>query len=249
MADKKTKANGKIRERKSLIINNFGDTVVIRNRSAIGGGILGVILMAFFVTVAVCMRVAWSYPLFWVVIVFLFGCSAYWFATIAFGKIILDSPKMLMTVYNPFKAEYKFGDINYVDCKSSKPKDGYVTHTVSAYIGKGRKRVRIDTLSSVEAAEIQSLLAGMLDNAAMEYPEGNEEPFDLGEDEKKSGGFFASLKSLFAKKPETAATEEESVTFVTKETTLLKKEEQGEGGKALDDELDRYNDNLIRRNK
>lgn len=218
----KNKSKRKIREKKSLVINNFGDTVVIRNRSAVGGGVLGVILMVFFLVVTLCMRAAWKSPLFWGVITFLFLCSAYWFVTTAFAKIVLDSPKLLMTVYNPFKAEYSFKDINYVDRKSSpKPKDGYITHTVSVYIGNGRRRVRIDTLSSREAEQVESLISGMLDSGAMEYPEGNEEPFRYEEKEEKSS-FLASLKAR----------------FMNKKTSEPEK-----------DELDEYNANLIRKEK
>ena len=217
----KNKTKKKIREKKSLVITNWGDTVVIRNRSAVGGGILGVILMAFFVTVTLCMRVAWKSPLFWGVIIFLFLCSAYWFATTAFAKIVLDSPKLLMTVYNPFKAEYSFKDINYVDHKSSKPKDGYVTHTVSIYIGNGKKRVSIDTLSGTEADEVEALVSGMLDCGAMVYPEGDEELFDY-ERKGRRATHSASTKERLAdeKTPETEK-----------------------------DDLDEYNANLIRREK
>ena len=217
----KNKTNKKIREKKSLVITNYGDTVVIRNRSAVGGGILGVILMAFFVTVTICMRVAWKSPLFWGVIIFLFLCSAYWFASTAFAKIVLDSPKLLMTVYNPFKAEYSFKDVNYIDHKSSKPKDGYVMHTVSIYIGNGRKRVRIDTLSATEAEEVKAIVSGMLDCGAMEYPEGDEELFNY-------------------EKPDRRATHSTSI----KECFKGKKSTESEM-----DELDEYNANLIRREK
>ena len=217
----KNNAKKKIREKKSLVISNLGDTVVIRNRSAVGGGILGVILMVFFLTVTLCMRVAWRSPLFWCVIVFLFLCSAYWFATTAFAKIVLDSPKLLMTVYNPFKAEYSFKDINYVDHKSSKPKDGYVTHTVSIYIGNGKKRVSIYTLSASEADEVKALVSGMLDSGAMEYPEGDEELFDY---ERKG-----------RRATHSASTKERLANEKTHDT--------------VKDDLDEYNANLIRREK
>ena len=222
---KKSKSRRKIREKKSLIISNMGDTVVIKNRSAVGGGALGVILMMFFLTLTLCMRVAWKSPLFWGVIIFLFLCSAYWFATTAFAKIVLDSPKLLMTVYNPFKAVYRFKDINYVDRQKSKPKDGYVMHTVNIYIGNGKRRVRIDTFSSAEADEIELLVSGMLDCGAMEYPEGNEEPFNYEKKENKEekpSPFSASLKARLSgkKKPESTG-----------------------------DDIDEYNANLIRKEK
>lgn len=220
----KNNSKRKIREKKSLVISNMGDTVVIKNRSAVGSGVLGVILMLFFLTVTLCMRVAWKSPLFWGVITFLFLCSAYWFATTAFAKIVLDSPKLLMSVYNPFKAEYSFKDINYVDRKISKPKDGYVMHTVNIYIGNGKKRVRIDTFSSAEADEVESLVSGMLDCGAMEYPEGDEEPFSYEKEEKKEKktSLFASLKARLSGKN-------------TPEST--------------GDDIDEYNANLIRKEK
>ena len=184
MAKTKSKKNAKIREKRNLLITNHGDTVIIKNRAAIGGGVLGSLLMAFSLVCMFVLREGWSSPLFWIVFAFLFLSSAHWSLNAAFGKILLNSPEMIMTVYSPFKNEYKFKDINYVDVKSSKPKDGLVTHTVSVYIGKGRRSVKIDTFSSEQATELVSLLRGMLDNAAMEYPEGNEEPFDFGDAKK-----------------------------------------------------------------
>ena len=192
-----SKKNGRIREKNNLKIENFGDTVIIKNRSAITGGVSGALLMVFIIAVAIIMRAAWSYYLFWLLFAFLFLSSAYWCVSAAFGKIVLNSPKMTMTVYSPLKKEYKFRNINYVDVKSAKPKDGFVVHTVSVYIGDGKKSVKIDTLSSEQAEELSALLRGMLDNAAMEYPEGNEEPFNLDKEEKKAAG---SLLKLFKKK-------------------------------------------------
>ena len=228
MENKKTKV--KIREKKSLVISNWGDTVIIRNRSAIGGGILGFILMAFFAAVTLCMRVAWASPLFWGVMAFLFLCSAYWFANIAFSKIVLDSPKLVMTVYNPFKVEYSFKDVNYVDRKCSKPKDGYVTHTVNVYIGNGRRHVRIDTLSSAEADEVEALVSGMLTCGAIEYPEGNEEMFNY---EKKG-------------KKQKKEKKEKNNTPILSLNELLSKKNLPEAEK---DDIDEYNENLIRREK
>ena len=172
MANKKTNENGKIREKSNLVVNNFGDTVIIKNRSTVASGILGAVLMALLIWVMVMLKGAWSSLIFWVVFAFLFLSSAHWLLNAMLGKIVLDSPKMLMTVYSPFKKEYKFSDINYVDIKSAKPKDGRVVHSVRAYIGKGKRSVKIDTTSKKQADEIHALLAGMLDVAAMEYPEG-----------------------------------------------------------------------------
>ena len=112
-----------------------------------------------------------------------------------------------MTVFSPFKTEYKFADINYVDLKASKPKDGLITHTVSAYIGNGKKKIELTTHSKPQADELVSLLRGMLDNAAMEYPEGNEEPFRFDDENEQTGGF---LKRKKQPKPETQKADSEN---------------------------------------
>lgn len=152
----------------------------------------------------VVMKEAWELPLFIVVFaIFVIG-SVYSLANILLGKIVLDSPNMLMTVYNPFKKQYKFEDINYVDVHSSKPKDGIVLHNVIVYIGNGKRNVEIITMSSKQADELVLLLRGMLDNGAMIFPEGDEEPFTFDDDKEKKGVLsFGFKKSKDDPKDET----------------------------------------------
>lgn len=183
----------KVRERKNLLIANMGDVVVIKNRAIVGNAILGAVIMAFCIGIFFMLKAAWDQPIFWIIFLFIFLSTVYSFANNICGRIVLRSKTLMMTVYNPFKKEYKFSDINYVDMKSSKPQDGYITHSVIIYIGTGKKSIKIDTFSRAQADELLSLIRGMLDNAAMEYPEGNEEPFEFAEDEKKSSGIFAAL--------------------------------------------------------
>jgi len=183
----------KVRERKNLLIANMGDVVVIKNRAIVGNAILGAVIMAFCIGIFFMLKAAWDQPVFWIIFLFIFLSTVYSFANNICGRIVLRSKTLMMTVYNPFKKEYKFSDINYVDMKSSKPQDGYITHSVIIYIGTGKKSIKIDTFSHAQADELLSLIRGMLDNAAMEYPEGNEEPFEFAEDEKKSSGIFAAL--------------------------------------------------------
>ena len=185
MAKKKTKATKKVRERKNLTINNCGDTVLIRNRSAIAAGLFGAIVIFLCVAAVISLKAAWSLPLFWTVIAVFMAASVYAFVNMIFGKIVLDSPNKQMIVYNPFKKTYKFEDVNYVDVKTSKDKEGVVSYTVVAYIGNGRKSVQVTSFSGKQADELCSLLRGMLDNGAMEYPEGNEEPFHFDDEEEK----------------------------------------------------------------
>ena len=226
MAKDKKKKTRKVREKKNLSIANYGDTVVIRNQSLIGGGILGGLMVAFCIAIFFVLRDAWDVAIFWIVYPFIFLSTVYSFVNTLFGKIVLDSPHTLMTVYSPFKAEYKFSEINYVDQKSSKKQDGYITHTVTVYIGDGRRCVNIETLSKAQADELTSLLRGMLDNGAMEYPEGNEEPFSFEDekDEKKSDGLAerladacASLIVKLFKKKEKSKDDDEPMEFITKD--------------------------------
>jgi hypothetical protein len=107
------------------------------------------------------------------------------------GKILLDSPNKLMIVYNPIKKQYKFNDINYVDLKIKKEKDGVVVHKVTVYIGDGKRTVEIVAFSREQADELTSLLRGMLDHGAMEYPEGDEEPFNFEDEKKEKKGLFS----------------------------------------------------------
>ncbi len=188
------KRNEKIKERKSLSIINYGDYVIIKNRSTIAAYISGCFALLLCIAGGIVMKEAWQLPMFVVAYILVIIGVVYTFISMLFNKIILDSPNLQMNVYNPFKKQYKFDDVNYVDVKSSKPKDGVVLHKVTVYIGEGKKSVEISTMSSKQADELASLLRGMLDNAAMIYPEGNEEPFDLEDEKKKSVSIPFGLK-------------------------------------------------------
>lgn len=247
MAKKNNTSADKIADKRTLSIHNHGDTVVIKNRSAVGGGMLGVIITVFAVVVILNMREAWSSPAFWGVFAFLFLCCAYWFATAVFNRIILNSTKKTLTVYGPFKKEYSFDDVNYVEICTSRPKGGTQAHTVSVYIGNGKRSVRIDTLSSAEAKEVESLLKGMLDSGAMEYPEGNEERFEPLTKKKIGGALFGRAKRTEEKKSEAKA--DEPVSFVTKNSIAPEKTETVREATASDRELDQYEAHLIRKNK
>lgn len=188
--NKKTKKRSL--ERKNLSIQNNGDTVVIKNRSTTSAGVLGALVLLICIIGAITLRDAWRLPAFWL----LFGViviSTVWSVVgMILGKIVLDSPNKTMTVYNPIKKQYKFEDINYVDTKTAKGNDGAEVHKVIVYLGKGKKSVEIASYSLGQADEVASLLRGMLDNGAMEYSEGNEEPFDFEEKEKRP--LFPRLK-------------------------------------------------------
>ena len=214
----------KIKEKKNLLIANMGDMVVIKNRAIIGNTVLGAIVMIFCVIIMFLLREAWDVPLFWVIFSFIFIGSAYSFANIICGRIVLRSGTNIMTVYGPFKKEYSFAEINYVDMKSSRPTDGYITHTVMIYIGDGRKCVKLDTFSLEQAEELVSLLRGMLDNGAMIYPEGNEKPFSYDERAKKKT--FDIVKALLKKRDEEKAVEE---TTKTEEKEAVDTENNGDG--------------------
>ena len=251
MAKKNNNVTERIGEKSTLTVRNYGDVVVIKNRSAVGGGVFGALIMVFTVAVVLNMKEAWSSPAFWGIFAFLFLCSAYWFANAVFGKIILDSPKKTMTVYGPFKKEYGFGDVNYVETVSAKPKDGHQVHTVYVYIGNGRRNVRIDTLSSQQAKEVETLLKGMLDSGAIEYPE-DVTPTATPEKKRTKGALFDRLNRKENKQEETksvALSEDEQVSFVTKATATPEKAESSEPTAYKDSELDQYEAYLIRRNK
>lgn len=210
--DNKKKTNNKVKEQKSLSIANHGDTVVIKNRSTLAAIISEAIILVLCIAGAVAMRDAWGLPLFWVVFLTLVAGILYSFASMIFGKIVLDSPNLQMTVYNPFKKQYKFEDINYVDIKSSKEKGGVIIHRVIVYIGEGKKSVEMTTLSQKQADELVSLLRGMLDNGAMTYPEGDEEPFNFDDDDEKKHGvnLFGLKKKKAEKKDENEPVKRES---------------------------------------
>ena len=141
-------------------------------------------------------------------------------------KVVLNSKDAIMSVYWPFKKEYKFSDVTYIDIKSSKPNEGFITHNVLIYVGEGKNRVKLETFSSTQANELVSLLRGMLDCSAIEFPEGNEEPFNLPE-EKENDGFFAKL---FRKKP--GKTEDEPEEFISKNKSANAKKKSAKSGKV-----------------
>lgn len=254
MAKKNSNVTEKIGERSTLSVRNYGDTVVIKNRSAVGGGIFGAIIMVFSVMVAAKMREAWSSPAFWCVFAFLFVCSAYWFANAVFGRIILDSPKKMMTVYGPFKKEYRFSDVNYIETVSAKPKNGCQVHTVYVYIGNGRRNVRIDTLSSTQAKEIETLFKGMLDSD-VDCSEEFEKKDEPEVKRRRSNTLLERLNRKADKTEETAddvdvskSTFDDSLIIVTRDTVVPEKTEET-STVSRDAELDRYEAHLIRRNK
>lgn len=247
MAKKNNNKPEKIGDKRTLAIHNHGDTVIIKNRSAVGSGVFGAAIMIFAVVVVLNMKEAWSSPAFWGVFAFLFLCSAYWFAGAVFSKIVLTSHDKKLTVYGPFKKEYRFDEVNYVEIRSAKPKNGTQVHTVCVYIGNGRRNVRIDTLSMDEAKEVESLFGGMLDSGAMEFPEGNEERFELPKKKKTGGALFERTKRREEKKTETEA--DEPVSFVTKSSAIPEKTETVHEASESDRELDQYEAHLIRKNR
>ena len=210
---KKKRKTKKIREKKTLSVSNMGDTVVIKHRYVAANAIVCTAVMAILIMVFFKLKAVWDEPVFWVMYLFMFFSNIYSLWNTVIGKIILTSKDSMMTVYWPLKKEYKFSDISYVDLKSSKPNEGYVTHRVLIYVGEGRKSIKLETFSSTQANELVSLLRGMLDCGSMEYQEGNEEPFDLpAEEEKKPSGFF---KNLFKKNAENQG--DEPAEFITRE--------------------------------
>lgn len=191
MKKNKKKIKSKVINKKNLSIINQGDTVIIRNRSAIAAGVISVIVLGVCAAGIFTLRDAWDLPLFWLMFsVFIVG-TLYSFAKTLFGKIVLDSPKTTMTVYNPFPISYKFEDVNYVDLKTQKNQDGLEAHVVTVYIGIGKRSVQLVSYSKEQAEELAILLRGMLDNGAMVYPEGDEEPFSY---ESETDGEFKCLK-------------------------------------------------------
>jgi hypothetical protein len=165
--DKKTKNTNK----KNLTVTNHGDVVVIRNRSTVAASVLGAIVLGVAAFGVFSLKEAWDFPLFWLIFGLLVAAAIHSFANMIFAKVVLDSPKKTITVYNPSPSTYKFEDINYVDMKKVKSADGTALHVVTAYIGDGRRSVEISSYSEKQAQEISALMRGMLDNAAMVYPE------------------------------------------------------------------------------
>ena len=181
--DKKTNGKG----RRNLSVSNLGDTVIIRNRSVIVAGLVGVIVLILSVAAAVYLREAWKLPIFWVILGALFLGTGYSVAQMIFGKIVLDSKENVMTVYSPFSKSYKFSDVNYIDRREGKGSDGSIMYTVVVYIGNGKRSVEVSSFSKEQADEVETLMRGMLKCGALTHPEGDEEPFSFDDD--KDGGF------------------------------------------------------------
>lgn len=198
MSKKDEKKTRQASDKNTLLIENNGDIVTIRTRSILVAAIIGSIELALCVACIFVMKGAWGLPWFWVMFSSVILGIIYFTVNELLSKIVLNSPKMTMTVYNPLKKEYKFSDINYIDAKTTKSGRA-VLHVVTVYIGDGRRSVEIATLSEKQAYELASLLRGMLDNAAMIYPEGNEEPFNLDDNNKKSP--LEVFREKFGKKP------------------------------------------------
>ena len=137
----------------------------------------------------------WQLPVFWAMFLLLVLGTVWSLLNMILGKIVLDSLGMTMNVYNPVKKQYKFEEINYIDQKIVNGKDGVVVYKVIVYIGNGKRTVEIAALSSSQADELASLLRGMLDNGAMIYPEGDEEPFNFDDEKKEKRGIFSFGKS------------------------------------------------------
>lgn len=228
---KKKRKTKRIREKKTLSVSNMGDIVVIKNRYVAANAIVCTVVMAVLIAVFFKLKAVWDEPVFWVMYLFMFFSNIYSLWKTVIGKIILSSNDALMTVYWPFKKEYSFSDISYIDLKSSKPNEGYVTHSIFIYAGEGKKRVKLETFSSVQANEIVSLLRGMLDCGAMEYPEGNEESFNLPEEEKSSGGFF---EKLFKKKSDKSINEPDEFISKNKGSSANKKTSKSNQNAEMD---------------
>lgn len=204
MKNKKTKKKVKTApEKKNLSITNLGDLIIIKNKSTLASALSLALLFTITLICMFAMRGAWNLPFFWIMVGLLMFGIVYSFLNVLFGKIILDSPNLTMTVYSPIKKTYKFEDINYIDQKSNKTKDGVVIYKVCVYIGNGRKSVEITSFSSEQADEIAELLRGMLDHGSIEYPEGNEEPFKLDEGKKDKKRLSLPIFTKKEKTPDT----------------------------------------------
>lgn len=228
---KKKRKSKKIREKRTLSVSNMGDIVVIKHRFVLANAIVCSVVMAILLVLFFKLKTVWDEPVFWVMYLFMFLSNVYSLWNTVIGKIILSAKDTLMTVYWPFKKEYKFSDVSYVDVKSSKPNEGYVTHRIFVYFGEGKKCVKLETFSSAQADEIASLLRGMLDCGAMEYPEGNEESFNLPEEEKSSGGFF---EKLFKKKSDKSINEPDEFISKNKGTSANKKTSKSNQNAEMD---------------
>lgn len=246
------KQRGKISKKKNLSIINHGDVVVIRNRSTIAAGVLGVLFLGVCAAGVYTLRDAWELPLFWLVFGAIVAGVVYSFAKMLISKIVLDSPEMTMTVYSPFLSKYKFEDINYIDQRTEKGSDGIILNVVTAYIGDGRRSVEIVSFSKDQADEVTALLRGMLDNGAMIYPEGDEEPFDL--DDK--GGVFGFIRRRREKKEEISEANSKEDGDNTDRTskdaekgTDKSKEEAEDDASDDDKEIDEYARSFLKKSR
>lgn len=203
----KKKTKKKIPERKNLSIVNQGDLVIIRNRSTIAAALIGVIMLALIAAGVFTLRAAWDLPLFWLLFGVLTLGVIYSLAKVMLDKVVLDSPKTTITVYNPLPTKYQFEDVNYVDLRTAKGTEGALMHVVTVYIGVGKRTVELVSYSSEQANELAVLLRGMLDHGSMVYPEGDEEPFNLDEDKKFEFTFITRKKKTDS---EEAKTEEKN---------------------------------------
>ena len=197
--DKKRNSEKKVAEKKNLSIVNQGDFIVIRNRSAIGAGVLSVIILGICAAGVYTLRQAWNLPLFWAMFGLLVLGILYSLVKSVCSKIVLNSPQKTITIYNPLPKEYKFEDINYIDRKTVKDRTAPDAHVVIAYIGDGRRNVSITSYSKAQADELAILLNGMLDNGAMIFPEYEEDPLDYGGKMQKHD-FIAAKSSEKSKK-------------------------------------------------
>ena len=197
--DKKRNSEKKVAEKKNLSIVNQGDFIVIRNRSAIGAGVLSVIILGICAAGVYTLRQAWNLPLFWAMFGLLVLGILYSLVKSVCSKIVLNSPQKTITIYNPLPKEYKFEDINYIDRKTVKDRTAPDAHVVIAYIGDGRRNVSITSYSKAQADELAILLNGMLDNGAMIFPEYEEDPLDYGGKMQKHD-FIAAGSSEKSKK-------------------------------------------------
>lgn len=231
MKNNKTKKKNhpkKAPEKKNLSIVNQGDVVTIRNRSTIASCVLGSIVLTLVIIGCLMIRDAWQFPIFWCMFLLILVGTAWSILNIIFGKIVLDSPDMTMNVYNPIKKQYKFEEINYIDQKTVNGKDGVVIYKVIIYINNGKRSVEIASLSSSQADELASLLRGMLDNGAMVYPEGDEEPFNFDEEKTEKRGLFSFGRSVTkdVEKSNDAPESSDSVKDETSDTTEAEDEKE-----------------------
>ena len=238
MAKKKNKKLKRSRRvpkgRRNLAVANYGDTIVIRNKSTVSAGICGVVMLSLIAVAAFKLKEAWNLPFFWAGLMLVVLGIVYSSVNAICSKIVLDSPKTLISVYRPFEKQYKFSDVNYVDVTAKKSKDKPIAYTVILYIGNGKRTVEVTTYSEDQADELVSLFRGMLDNGAMEYPEGDEEPFHFDDDEKKSG--FTFLKRKKNTEPE-AGVDETDVKAPEKsdDASLEEKRDESENSDSDDD--------------